>query len=179
MLVAAPVFAGPVDTPVPPNPCLGGAPLAIAWVANEVGTDSGGPVCPLPGSGCAETLVVCHHNGKTGAAPIDVAVELFDSTSSPLAGSFTTHCGVPAGGSAAFVTLGAPLLPPYLGSTIIAAAVPQVPLGSLRVLSTSTKAVVCDVTLLDTTTIGAGFTPSPGSAKNVTLTAQAKGQRGD
>lgn len=177
-LIASPVFAGPIGAPPPPNPCPGAAPLGVALIANEVGTDTAGPFCPAPGSGCAETMVVCHHNGRTGAAPIDIAVELFTSAGALLAGPLTTACGVPAGGSAAFVTLGAPLVPPYFG-TIIAAAAPQVPLGSLRVLSNATKSVVCDVTLLDTTTIGLGFSPSPAGAKNVTVTTFAKGQKGD
>jgi hypothetical protein len=177
-LSAAPAFAGPLGTVVPVNPCPGAAAFKIALVANEVGTDTAGPLCPAPGSGCAETMVVCHHNGVTGAAPIDIAIELFDSAGVPLPGPLTTACGVAPGASAAFVTLGAPLVPPYFG-TIIAPLVPQVPLGSLRVLSNAKKAVVCDVTLLDTTTIGLGFSPSPAGAKNVTVTALTKGQRGD
>ncbi len=177
-LLAAPVFAGPVGTAPPANPCPGAAPFKIALIANEVGTDSGGPFCPTPGSGCAETMVVCHHAGKTGARPIDVAVELFTNAGAVVPGSLTTACGVTAGASAAFITLGAPLVPPYFG-TIIPATAPQVPLGSLRVLSDDGRSVVCDVTLLDTTTIGLGFSPSPAGAKNVTVTALSKGQKGD
>jgi hypothetical protein len=123
-------------------------------------------------------MVVCYHNGKPGAAPIDVAVELFTSSGSLLPGPLAVACGLAAGASAAFVTLGAPLVPPYFG-TVIAPTAPQVPLGSLRVLTTAAKSVVCDVTSLDTTTIGLGVSPSPAGAKNVTVTRYGRGQMGD
>jgi hypothetical protein len=122
-------------------------------------------------------MVVCHNSGRTGGAPIDVAVELFTSAGVLIPGPLAIACGVPPGGSAAFVTLGAPLVPPHFG-IVIAVTAPQVPLGSLRVLSTS-KSVVCDVTLLDTHSIGLGISPSPAGAKNVTLTVVNRGQQGD
>jgi hypothetical protein len=175
--LAAPVFAGPIGAPSPLNTCPGAAPLKAVLIANEVGTDTAGPLCPAPGSGCAETMVVCHHNGPTGAAPIDIAVELFTSTGAQLAGPLAIACGVAPGASAAFVTLGAPLVPPYFGTLIVTVA-PQVPLGSLRILTTTAKSVVCDVTSLDTTTIGLGFSPSPAGAKNV-QSAYGRGQKGD
>jgi hypothetical protein len=177
VLAAAPASAGPVSTGSPLNPCPGAAPLKAFYIANEVGTDAAGPACPTPGSGCAETMVVCHHSGRTGTAPIDVAVELFSSAGVLLPGPLAIACGVAPGASAAFVTLGAPLVPPYFG-TIIGVTAPQVPLGSLRVLSTN-KTVVCDVTLLDTHSIGFGVSPSPAGAKNVTLTLVNRGQKGD
>lgn len=177
LVEATPVIAGPVDTPLPANPCLGAAPFQIALVANEVGTDFPGPLCPAPGSGCAETMVVCHHAGKTGAGTIDVAVELFSSTGALIAGPLATSCGLAAGGTAPFVTIGIPLPPPYIGIPIPAG--PQVPLGSLRVLSTSAKSVVCDVTLVSTLAPALGLTPGPVGTKDVTVTATTKGQKGD
>ena len=177
LLGAGPAVAGPVDTPLPANPCLGAAPFQIALVANEVGTDFPGPPCPAPGSGCAETMVVCHHAGKTGAAPIDVAVELFSSTGALIAGPLAASCTLAAGATAPFVTIGLPLPPPYVGIPIPAG--PQVPLGSLRVLSTSAKSVVCDVTLINTLAPALGITPGPVGTKDVTVTAKTKGQKGD
>jgi len=178
ILLAAPVYAGPIGAPSPLNPCPGAAPLKATLIANDVGTDSAGPLCPTPGSGCAETMVVCHHNGRAGGTPIDIAVELFTSAGALIPGPLPVACGVAPGASAAFVTLGAPLVAPYFG-IVIAPTAPQVPLGSLRVLSTAAKPVVCDVTSLDTTTIGLGISPSPAGAKNVTVTPYGRGQKGD
>jgi hypothetical protein len=169
-------MAGPISTGVPLNPCPGAAPLKAFYIANEVGAHQKWRGT-RPSSGCAETMVVCHHNGRTGSTPIDVAVELFTSTGALIPGPVAIACGVAPGGSAAFVTLGAPLVPPYFG-TVNGVTAPQVPLGALRVLSTA-KSVVCDVTLLDTRSIGLGFSPSPAGAKNVTLTIVNRGQKGD
>ena len=177
VLFAAPAVAGPVDTPLPVNPCVGAAPFKLALVANEVGTDLGGPPCPGPGSGCAETMVVCHHAGKTGGSTIDVAVELFTAGGALIAGPLATSCSLAAGATAPFITIGIGLPPPYVGIPIPSG--PQVPLGSLRVLSTSAKSVVCDVTLIQTTSVALGFSPGPEGTKDVTVTATSKGQKGD
>ena len=125
--------------------------LKLALVANGVGTD-GFPLNPsfcVPGfDGCEETLFVCHHAGPAGAAPIDVTVELFDAAGAPLPSGLGSSCALASGASASFMTGFSLLGTPYQGLTSIIPLFPQVPLGSLRVLSTSAKQVVCDVTVV-------------------------------
>lgn len=177
-MAATPVFAGPVDQALPANPCP--APnngnLKLLWIANEVGTDAGGLPC-VAGGGCAETMVICHHTGKTGSKPIDVAIELFDFGGNLIAG-IGSACNVNAGATADFVTLGLPPMPPYLTANFIAVG-PQRPLGSLRVLSTGK--VACDVTLIDTSAWA--VLPAPlartTSTKDVTVTKATSPQKGD
>ena len=180
LLVAVPSFAqGPMLAPLPENPC-GGAPLVARWIANQVGTDAGGPACPAAGSGCAEAMVVCNHRGKTAPGrdqPIDVVVQMF-TAAGDLAGS-ASLCGVPPGASAAFVTGGFPLLPPYSGTVI--GGPPVAPLGSLRILTAGpSNRAVCDVTLIDVSSIATGMTVAgPGSTKGVKITKPPRPQRGD
>jgi hypothetical protein len=170
----SPVHAGPVDTPIPVNPC-GAARLKLALVANGVGTD-GFPInlfsCLPNIEGCVETLVVCHHTGPTGAAPIDVAVELFDAAGGPIPSGLGSSCALAPGASASFMTGFAILQAPYQGLTLIQSN-PQVPLGSLRVLSTSAKPVVCDVTVVNRDSFSSPW------AADVTVTKSNKAQRGD
>ena len=171
----SPVHAGPVDTPIPANPC-GATRLKLALVANGVGTD-GFPsdfLFCFPGiDGCVETLVVCHHTGPTGAAPIDVAVELFDAAGGPIPSGLGSSCALAPGASASFMTGPAILGAPYVGLTSIIPVPAQVPLGSLRVLSTSAKQVVCDVTVVSRDA------SMPRWAADVTVTKSNKAQKGD
>jgi hypothetical protein len=189
LLAAAPSFAqGPFLAPLPTNPCVGGLPLVNRFIANEVGTDAGGPACPAPGSGCAETMVVCTHRGKTtpGAdGPMDVVVEMFTASGAP-AGSAAV-CGVLPGGSAAFVTGGMSLPSPYTGTVIGGPHV--VPVGSLRILTGGPEGtfkginsirVVCDVTSIDVQSIATGVTTvGPGATKGVKIIRAEQYQKGD
>jgi hypothetical protein len=173
-IAAAPAFAGPVDQALPANPCPApNGSLKLRLIANEVGTDWGGAACGV-GGGCAETMVICHHTGKTGSSPVDVAIELFDSGGNLIAG-IASACGVTAGATADFATSGVPLVPPYITTNVIAVG-PQVPLGSLRVLSTGR--VACDVTLMDTSAWAAGLAWTT-STKDVTVTKTKSPQKGD
>jgi len=171
-----PARAGPVDTPIPANPC-GPAALKLALVANGVGTDGFVPtfVCftHLPPVGCVETLVVCHHTGPTGAAPIDVAVELFDAAGAPVLTLFgNSSCALAPGASASFITDGQFSYPPFVGLATIASS-SQVPLGSLRVLSTNPRQVACDVTVVSSSG------SSPRGSADATVTKSNRPQRGD
>lgn len=172
-------FAGPVDSPLPNNPCL--VPIddfKLAYVANEVGTDFGGPACGAVGSGCAETRVVCTNVGDSDDGPMDVGVEFFNIAGTIVPGFFidnnSVECGVAPGASVSFVTDGTMELP-YVGFPTVAG--PLVPLGSLRILSTSPKSLACDVTLIDRTNVAdVGVVTN---LKNVTVTKTNKGQKGD
>ena len=183
LLAAVPSFAqGPYLTPLPQNPC-GVKRLVARWIANQVGTDAGGPACPNAGSVCAETMVVCTHRGKTAAGmdePIDVVVEMFTAAGA-LAGS-ASICGVLPGASAAFITSGFPLPPPYIGTVI--GGPPVAPLGSLRILTAGrhppTNLAVCDVTLIDVSSIATGMTVAgPRSTAGVKITKAKQPQQGD
>jgi hypothetical protein len=188
LLAAGPSLAqGPLLAPPPTNPC-GALPLVARFIANEVGTDAGGPACPAPGSGCVETMVVCAHRGKTtpGAdGPVDIVVEMFTAAGAP-AGS-AAACGVLPGGSVAFVTGGTSLPSPYTGTIIGGPHV--VPVGSLRVLTAGPEGsnmgvnslrAVCDVTSIDVSSIAAGLTSvGPGATKGVKTTRAEQYQRGD
>jgi len=179
LLSAGSALAGPVDSPLPGNTCptpLGAFKLAL--VANEVGTDFGGPVCGAGGS-CAETMIVCHHTGKTLSPSIDVAVELFNSAGALIVGPgpLTTFCGLAAGASATFTTPGGPLVPPYIFAIGIGIG-PQAPLGSLRIVSTK-PTIACDVTLIDLAAVLAGFSPGPTVTEDVTVTVKTNPQKGD
>jgi hypothetical protein len=180
LLAAAPSFAqGPRVAPLPENPC-GAARLSGNWIANQVGTDAGGPACPSPGSGCAETMVVCTHRGKTERGkdePLDVVVEMFTAAGAP-AGSASV-CGVLPGASVAFVTDGRRLPPPYVGTLI--GGPPVAPLGSLRILSAGSRnRLDCDVTLIDVSSIAMGMTlVGPASTQGVKITKFGGAQQGD
>lgn len=173
-------FAGPVDSPIPANPCL--TPIddfKLAYIASEVGTDYGGPACGLVGSGCAETRVVCTNVGDSDDGPMDVAIEFFDVSGNIVSGSFidnnSVECGLAPGATAAFVTKGTLPLP-YFGFPTVTVG-PVVPLGSLRVLSSRAKSLACDVTLIDVTNLAdAGVVTN---VKDVTVTKTNKGQKGD
>jgi len=173
-LWASVAAAGPVDTPIPANPCampIGDFKLALA--ANESGTDAGGMACGFGGA-CAEMLIVCTNIGETGDPAIDIGVELFAS-SGAIIGTVGARCGIAAGATTSFVTDNS-IQPPYVGSLALAAG-PQVPMGSLRILSTSPKQLACDVTLLDLANVSAtGFVTT---SKDVTVTKSNKGQKGD
>jgi hypothetical protein len=133
-------------------------------------------------------MVVCNHRGTTvpgKVQPIDVVVEMFTAAGA-LAGS-ASICGVLPGASAAFITGGFPLPPPYIGTVI--GGPPVAPLGSLRILTAAGRKVlnqssknlaVCDVTLIDVTSIATGMTVAgPGSTKGVKITKAAQPQQGD
>ena len=173
---AAPVHAGPTDSPIPTNPC-GVKPLKLVWVADGVGTDAGGTACPGAGAGCQETMVVCYNAGKTGAPAIDIAVELFDASGSSVTSPLACQPAVAAGASASFVTTGAALPAPYVGTTLIAGT-PAI-LGSLRVMSTSPGKTVCDVTVMDSEGIALFTTKGPAWSKGVAVTKKKASQKGD
>lgn len=171
-------LGGPIDSPLPNNPCL--MPIddfKVAMVANESGSDIGGPACGS-GGGCAETRVVCTHVGVAADGPMDIAVELFDSAGALISGSFidgnSAECGLQPGATIGFRTDGTLFLP-YFGNPLVAG--PQVPLGSLRILSTYPKKLACDVTLIDTSNIANAGTTT--SIKDVTVTLASKPTKGD
>jgi hypothetical protein len=175
-LGAASAFGqGPVNAPIPPNPCIGGKPLKLVWIANEIVSDAGIP----GGPGFGETMVVCNHTGKTGQTT-DVYVELFDFGGIPVGSGFACKVGVDSsdpnspGAGVAFTT-GAPI-PPYLGIPVGPAIVS--PPGSLRILASKPK-VACDVTVFDTFGPFSGFSPGPMWSKDVTLTKAKAPQKGD
>jgi hypothetical protein len=178
LLWAAAASAGPLDSPVLDNPCA--MPIddfKLALVANESGTDLGGSACGS-GGGCAETMIVCTNVGDNDDGPMDLGVELFTSTGLPIAGFFmagnSVRCGLAPGASVAFVSSGTMELP-YIGQPLVGG--PQVPLGSLRIMSTSPKTVACDVTLIDRSNVMvAGSTTM---TKGVTVTRASKPQKGD
>ncbi|GIW40938.1 MAG: hypothetical protein KatS3mg076_1515 [Candidatus Binatia bacterium] len=179
LLIALPEasVAGPVDSPIPPNPC-GTKPLKLAFVADGIGTDAGGTACAGAGSVCVETMVVCKHAGKTGSTPMDIAVELFDASGTPLV-PLACASAVPPGGGASFVTSGATLPSPYVGTTPITAG-PVSPLGSLRVLSTIPGKTACDVTVIDTRGPASGTTTAaPLWTSGPTITKKKAPQKGD
>jgi hypothetical protein len=164
---------GPALTAVPANPC-GATPLVRRWVADQVGTNAGGAPCPAPG--CWETMVVCHHRGPAADPAIDIVVELFSAAGAVV--STGSACGVAPGASAAFVTVGVPLLPPYVGTPLLPAA-PVVPVGSLRVMSAGPNRAVCEVTLIDTFAMALVPLPGPLATKDVKVTRSRSPQRGD
>jgi hypothetical protein len=177
LLWAGTAAAGPIDTPVPANPC----PMPIddfklALVANEIGTDLNGMACGSGGS-CAETSIVCTNVGDTDDGAIDVGVELFSSSGLPVPGMFASgnsvKCGLAPGATVAFVTAGMEF--PWIGQQI--AAGPVVPLGSLRIVTNAPKIVACDVTLVDRTNVN--DTGNSTSIKDVTVTRASKPQKGD
>jgi hypothetical protein len=178
LLAAVPSFAqGPLLTPPPANPC-GDARLTTLFIANEVGTSAGGSACPV--GGCAETMVVCTHRGKTAPGkdrPIDLMVQMF--TAGGTAAGSAAICGLLPGASGAFVTGGFPLPAPYSGTVI--GGPPVVPLGSLRVLTAGPRGrAVCDVTSIDVSSIATGVTSfGPAATKDVKITRASKYQRGD
>jgi len=179
LLWAGAASAGPIDDPIPANPC----PMPIddfklALVANEVGTDFGGPACGMVGGGCGETLIVCTNVGASDDGPIDVGIEIFSSSGlivpTMLATGNAAKCGLAPGATVAFVTDGT-MEPPYLGQAV--AGGPVVPLGSLRVLTNAPKIIACDVTLLDRSNVSTSGTST--AIKNVTVTRASKPQKGD
>jgi hypothetical protein len=180
LLSASLSSAGPIDSPLPNNPC---APpigdLKLALVANGVGTDNGGPACGAVGSGCAETRIVCTHVGAGDDDSVDIGVEFFDNSGNIVPGSFidnnSVECGLVPGASVAFATVGVLDLP-YFGFPTVTAG-PVVPLGSMRVLSSSPKLVACDVTLIDVANVADAGVPT--NIHDVTVTKSNKGQKGD
>lgn len=164
--------AGPLDQPLPANPC-GGASLKLAFLISPTGTDFGGAACGSPGAGCLETVLVCTHVGKSTDPPIDVAVELFTGPGSLIPG-IASECALAPGATAAFRTLGTLPLP-YFGDVMLIG--PQVPPGSMRVLSTDTKKIACDATLLDRS--NEADTGLITTAMDVRITRAAKPQQGD
>lgn len=178
LLWAGAASAGPIDDPIPANPC----PMPIddfklALVANEIGTDFGGSACGS-GGGCAESLIVCTNVGDTDDGPIDVGVELFSSSGliipTLLATGNAVKCGLAPGATVTFATDGT-MEAPYTGQAM--AGGPVKPLGSLRVLTNAPKLIACDVTLLDRTNAAGSGTST--AIKNVTVTRASKPQKGD
>jgi hypothetical protein len=195
LLAAAPCFGtvdgphGPLIALPPPNPCPGshfGQRLATRLIANEVGTDAGGPACPAPGSVCAETMVVCMNRGRTTPRmdpAIDIIVQMFTATGDPAGMAYA--CEVPPDATVAFVTGGVSLPAPYTGTII--PGPPVAPLGSLRILTDyavrgggTINRAACDVTLIDVSSIATGATTvGPGATKGVTVTPAVRIQWGD
>jgi hypothetical protein len=179
-LWVSPALAGPVDTAIPSNPCAApNGDLKIQFVANDVATDSGGVACPIAGSGCTETMIVCYNTGATGGNPIDIVVELFDATGALVtpAVPFVSACNIQPGASASFTTNLFPGQSPYQG-TVVSATSHLVPPGSLRVLSSSKK-IACDASLIDVQGYVVYGFASPLWSKDITVTRGGNGQKGD
>ena len=179
-LWASPALAGPVDTPIPLNPCAApNGDLKLQLVANDVATDSGGAACPNPGSGCTETMIVCYNTAATGGDNIDIVVELFDATGALVTPAVPSVevCSIQPGASAAFTTNFLPGQSPYQG-TVVSAGSHLVPPGSLRVLSSSKK-IACDASLIDVQGYVVYGLASPLWSKDITLTRGSNGQKGD
>jgi hypothetical protein len=178
LLWAPAALAGPIDTPLPANPCM--PPIddfKVALVANEVGTDFGGSACGSGGS-CAEFRIVCTNVGDGDDGAMDLGVEQFNAAGAPIPNMFASgnavRCGLAPGATVAFVSDGT-MVPPYFGQAL--AGGPQVPLASLRIVSTAPKKVACDATLIDRSNfpdIGAITT-----TKDVNVTRATKPQKGD
>jgi hypothetical protein len=176
-LSAGPALAGPVDSPIPSNPCTDpdNGDLKLILVANGVG--SSGPVLFCAAGPCVETMVVCTHSSKTGSDASDIAIEWFDEAGTSL-GATTPACNVGPGQTKTFRTSPA-LSSPYTAGTVFSMD-PSAPVGqgAIRVLATA-KETICDVTLIDALGIFSDIPSTPRWNSDVIVTKSTAGQRGD